>query len=62
MILMVATKEEWKLIDIVQAEIKHKDIVPNVLAGHTLSGCECVTVLKQFGTPTHLDDMCNLLR
>ena len=35
-ILMETTKEEWNIIDIGQTAIKHQDVFPNVLAGHTI--------------------------
>ena len=51
-ILMEATKEQWKLIDIGLTADKHSSIMPSLLAGHALSGCDSVPQLFGIGKKT----------
>ena len=53
-VLMEATSEEWKVIDIGKTVVKHKDIVPFLIGGHALSGCDTVPQMFSIGKKTML--------
>ena len=53
-VLMEETSEQWKMIDIGKTVAKHKDIIPSLIAAHTLSGCDSVPQMFGIGKKTIL--------
>ena len=51
---MEATSGDRKLIDICKTTEQHRDIVPNLLAAHALSGCDTVAQFHGIGKATIL--------